>query len=122
MKEKKLPMKSNEQKTADPAERAERVQKLLSGRVKSDDPVVAYMVDRVRVVIQEAEQLSNRLQQSEAQTTQIRNRLIELRGIRAKYLEDLEVFDKPSTEAIAAKPIEAESKPESEATPSEDAA
>lgn len=77
------------------AERAERVQKLVAGRIAPPNQVVGYMVDQLRKVLQESEGLSNQLQQWESRAAQARNRLGELRGMRNKYIEDIEAFDKP---------------------------
>ena len=75
------------------ADRAERTQKLVTGRISSDHPVVRYMIGKLRQVVQEQDFVSKQLQQAEAQAAQARNRLLELRGMRTKYIEDIEAFD-----------------------------
>lgn len=103
-KAKNPPAQPEQPSPEDTAERVERLQKLLMGRVRSENPVVDYMVGQLRMVLKETEQLSNQLQQTEARAAQMRNRLIELRGIRAKYTEDIQVFDKPDGEQSEADP------------------
>lgn len=85
------------------ADRAERTQKLVTGRISSDHPVVRYMIEKLRQVVQEQDFVSKQLQQAEAQAAQARNRLLELRGMRTKYVEDIEAFD---TETAASEEVE----------------
>lgn len=92
------------------AERAERVQKLLTGRIQPPNPVVSYMLDKLRKVLRETEGVNSQLQQWEARTAQARNRLMELNGMRMKYLEDIAAFDKEQP----AKPVGEEPAPVAE--------
>jgi len=121
----KKPSLKNEQPNMDAADRAERMQKLLTGRARSENSVVDYMVNQLRAVLQETEQLSSQLQQTEARATQMRNRLIELRGIRAKYADDIAAFDRPgeaSSEKTAEQPPESVEAPDASADKAEAAA
>ena len=85
----------------DATERAERTQKLVLGRISSEDSVVCYMVDQLRRIINETDVVSKQLQQAEAQAKQARDRLLELRGMRNKYIQDIEAFDKTTAPAEA---------------------
>lgn len=77
----------------DPAEQQERLQKLLSGRLSSENEMVCYFVEKLRKVIAETDQLQKRYQQYQKTVTQLEHRLRELQGMQSTYAEDLKHWD-----------------------------
>lgn len=86
------------------ADRAERLQKILTGRIAPPNEMVDYLVAQLRKVIAEIDQVSRNLQQAKAAAEQAEARARELRGMRIKYLEDIRHWDKP--EEVTDKKVE----------------
>lgn len=80
------------------AERAERLQKIVSGRIPPPNETVGYFVAQLRKVFAETDQVNRNLQQARAEVERAEARGRELRGMRSKYLEDIENWDKPTEE------------------------
>lgn len=78
----------------DPAEQAERLQKMLSGRIVPPSDFVAYLIGQLRKVFQEQDQVNKQLQNFQAGVRQAENRARELHGMRQKYVEDIQAWDK----------------------------
>lgn len=80
------------------AERAERLQKIVAGRIPPPNETVGYFVGQLRKIFAETDQVNRNLQQARAAVEQAEARARELRGMRSKYLEDIENWDKPIEE------------------------
>lgn len=87
----------------DPAEKQERLQKLVSGRITPPNEMVRYFVDQLRQVFAETDAVNKQLQQHRAAATQAENRVRELLGMRNKYLDDIRHWDKEPEQDAAKK-------------------
>lgn len=87
------PSKTQKLGDLNPEERAERMQKLLAGRVVPTNDTARYLVNKLRSVLAESKQVGDQMQQHRLAATQAENRLRELSGMRAGYAQDLEQWD-----------------------------
>lgn len=83
----------------DPAEQAERMQKLVTGRIAPSSDVVGYMVAQLRKVFHEQDQVNKQLQAHQTAVRQAENRARELLGMRQKYIEDIQTWDRKARDA-----------------------
>lgn len=87
------PAKTQKLGDLNPEERAERLQKLLTGRVVPTDHTARYLVNKLRTVLAELDQLGKQMQQHRTAAAQAENRMRELTGLRNGYAQDLEHWD-----------------------------
>lgn len=67
----------------------EYIQKLLDGKVAIPNEMVRYFLEEIKTNTVEARAVTQTLQQAEQVTEQSRQRLVELRGIGRKYIQDI---------------------------------
>lgn len=85
----------------------QEVADLLDGKTSTEDPVTLYLIESLKDASAERIAVAKNLQQAEQAVVQLRNRMVELKGINSKMLEDLSgrvTKDKPTEKKLEAVP------------------
>ena len=93
-------------------EQRERLEKLLTGRIKPPTEMVGYSVDQARKIMAEAEQGTRQLQQHKTMVAQLETRIAELRGMHGKCMDDIRHWDARAKTEAAGVPNEEPKRPE----------
>jgi hypothetical protein len=98
------------QKTPDQirAEKLDRVEGLLTGKVVPPNDYVKYIVGQLQDVRKKADAASQRLASAKAAVQELETEVIRLGGVGNQYLADLVVWDRPEAVAIEEPPEESE--------------
>lgn len=100
------PIKAAPQGKVDPVDMM--IQEMLEGKISPPDPLAEYLLDGIKQTAVEEGALRSKLQEAETFVSQLRIRLMELKGIGQKAYRDLRIRldgDKPGP---VLRPVESE--------------
>lgn len=108
---KKMSKDKEAQKTMSQEDQLERLNKMLSGKIKPPSDMVAYFVDQMRKISSESDLIRKNLQQHRDSVVQLEARGREMQGAQKKCVEDIRHWDSLALEEAAkAKALEPELK------------
>ena len=75
------------------SEKMARLQELIAGKADPSNEMVAYLVNKARIVWAESSEVRTALQNNRENLERLEARSRELQGMRVKYIEDIEHWD-----------------------------
>lgn len=91
-----------------------KIQEMLEGKISPPDPLAEYMLDGIKQTAVEEGALRKKLQEAESFVSQLRIRLMELKGVGQKAYQDLRTRLGGEKPKPVLRPVESEPAPEPE--------